>query len=72
MRQYFIVYRFVSERKRQDVSEQTLDTVFLCGEFKLENIFYGVTFCGKNFSGNFYLRKLIFVDRWKNRQKRKN
>ena len=65
MRQYFIVYRFVSERKRQIVSEQTrfLGTVFLCGEFKLENIFSAV-----NFSGNFYLRKLVFADRWKNRK----
>ena len=40
MRQYFIVYRFVSERKRQVVIEQTrlLSTVFLCSEIKLENI----------------------------------
>ena len=65
MRQYFIVYRFVSERKRQVVSEQTrfLGTVFLCGEFKLDNIFSAV-----NFSRNFYLRKLVFADRWKNRK----
>ena len=40
VRRYFIVYRFVSERKRQYVIEQTrfLSTVFLCSEFKLENI----------------------------------
>ena len=40
VRQYFIVYRFVSERKRQVVIEQTrlLSTVFLCSEIKLENI----------------------------------
>ena len=40
VRQYFIVYRFVSERKRQVVIEQTrlLNTVFLCSEIKLENI----------------------------------
>ena len=40
VRRYFIVYRFVSERKRQDVIEQTrfLSTVLLCSEFKLENI----------------------------------
>ena len=65
MRQYFIVYRFVSERKREVVSEQTrfLGTVFLCGEFKLENIFSGVNFCG-----NFYLRELTFANRWKNRK----
>ena len=34
--QYFIVHRFVSERKRQVVIEQTrfLSTVFLYSEFK--------------------------------------
>ena len=50
--------------------EQTrfLSTVFLCVEFKLENIYSGVNFCGKNLCSNFYLRELIFVDRWKNRK----
>ena len=43
-----------------------LSTVFLCSEFKLENIFSGVNFCGKNVRGNFYLRELIFADGWKN------
>ena len=45
--------------------EQTrfLSTVFLCSEFKLENIYSGVNFCGKNVCGNFYLRELIFADR---------
>ena len=40
VRQYFIVYRFVSERKRHVVIEQTrlLSTVFVCSEIKLENI----------------------------------
>ena len=54
--------------------EQTrfLSTVFLCSEFKLENIYSGVNFCGKNVCGNFYLRELIFADRWKNRKNRKN
>ena len=68
--QYFVV----SEWKRQVVIEQTrfLSTVFLCSEFKLENIYSGVNFCGKNVCGNFYLRELIFTDRWKNRKKRKN
>ena len=63
--QYFVVHRFVPERKRQVVIEQTrfLSTVFLCIEFMLENICSGVNFCG-----NFYLRELIFVDRWKNRK----
>ena len=44
--------------------EQTrfLSTLFLCSEFKLENIYSGVTFCGKNVCGNFYSRKLIFAD----------
>ena len=33
--------------------EQTrfLSTVFLCSEFKLENIYSGVNFCGKNVCG---------------------
>ena len=41
--------------------EQTrfLSTVFLCSEFKLENIYSGVNFCGKNVCGNFYLRELL-------------
>ena len=49
--------------------EQTrfLSTVFLCSEFKLENTYSGVNFCGKNVCGNFYLRELIFADCWKNR-----
>ena len=40
MNQKLIVFRFVSERKRKVVIEQTrfLSTVFLCSEFKLENI----------------------------------
>ena len=61
--QYFVV----SEWKRQVVIEQTrfLSTVFLCSEFKLENIYSGVNFCGKNVCGNFYLWELIFADRWK-------
>ena len=65
LRQYFIVYRFVSERKRQVVIEQTrfLSTVFLCSKFKSENIYSGVNFCGKMFCGDFYSRELIFVDR---------
>ena len=47
--------------------EQTrfLSTVFLCSEFKLENIYSGVNFCGKNVCGNFYLRELIFAERLK-------
>ena len=38
VRQYFFIYRFVSERKRQAVIEQTrfLGIVFLCSEFRLE------------------------------------
>ena len=49
-----------------------LSTVFLCSEFKLENIDSEVNFCGKNVCGNFYLRELISADRWKNRKNRKN
>ena len=50
--------------------EQTrfLSTVFLGSEFKLENIYSGVNFCGKNVCGNFCLR----ADRWKNRKNRQN
>ena len=68
--QYFVV----SEWKRQVVIEQTrfLSTVFSCSKFKSESIYSGVNFCGKNVCGNFYLRELIFTDRWKNRKKRKN
>ena len=55
--------------------EQTrfLSTVFLCILFKIENIYSGVNvnFCGKNACGNFYLRELIFADRWKNRKNHK-
>ena len=42
-----------------------LSTVFLCSEFKLEKIYSGVNFCGKNVCGNSYLCERIFVDRWK-------
>ena len=54
--------------------EQTrfLSTVFLCILFKLENIYSGVNFCGKNVCVNLYLRELVFADRWKNRKNRKN
>ena len=50
--------------------EQTrfLRTAFLCSEFKLENIYSGVNFGGKNACGNFYLRELIFANRLKNRK----
>ena len=47
--------------------EQTrfLSAVFLCSEFKLENIYSGVNFSGKNVGGNLYLRELTyFADRW--------
>ena len=41
--------------------EQTrfLSTVFLCSEFKLENIYSGVNFCRKNVCDNLYLRELF-------------
>ena len=41
-----------------------LSTVFLCSKFKLENIYSGVNFCGKNVCGYFYLH-------WKNQKNRK-
>ena len=47
-------------------------TVFLCREFKLENIYSGINFYGKSMCDNFYLGELIFADRWKNRKNRKN
>ena len=43
-----------------------LSAILLCSEFKLENIYVGVNFCGKNVCGNFYLPEPIFPDRWKN------
>ena len=49
-----------------------LSNMSLCSEFKLENIYSGVNFCGKNVCGNFYLQEHIFVDRWKNDKNRKN
>ena len=41
--------------------EQTrfLSTVFLCSEFKLENTYSGINFCGKNVCGNLYLGELF-------------
>ena len=65
----FIVYRFVSERKRQVVTEQTrlLSTTFLCKEFKLENIYSEVNFSGKMFAVIF-ICETIFADCCKNRK----
>ena len=62
----FIVYRFVSEQKRQAVIQQTRfrSTVFLCSEFKLGNIYSVVNLCG-----NFYLRDLFLRIAEKNTQK---
>ena len=64
MNQKLIVFRFVSERKRQVVIEQTrfLSIVFLCSEFKLENIsLWGIFLRKKMFAvificGNLFLR----------------
>ena len=62
---------FLNERDKV-VIEQTrfLNTLFLCSEFKLENIYSGVNFCGKikSVCGNLYLWELIFADRRKNRK----
>ena len=42
--------------------EQTrfLSTVFLCSEFKLENIYSAVNFCGKNVCGCFLFAGTYF------------
>ena len=74
--QYFVVsVLFLNERDHAVVIEQTrfLITVFLCREFMLENIYSEVNFCGKNICSKFifFMRELIFVDRWKNRKNRK-
>ena len=55
---------------RQVAIERTrfFTSVFFCSEFKLENIYSGVNVCWKNVCGNFYLRELMFADRWKNRK----
>ena len=55
---------FLNERNklwlnRHDFS--VLLSVFLCSELKLENIYSGVHFCGKNVCGKFHLRELIFL-----------
>ena len=47
-------------------------SIFVYRIYKLENIYFGVNFGGKNVCGKFYLRELIFVDRWKNRKNRKH
>ena len=60
--------------------EQTrfLSTVFLGSEFKLENIYSGVNFYGKNVRDNFYLREkkpakischTVVITRLKSREK---
>ena len=45
-----------------------LSFVFLCSEFKLQNIYSEVNFGGKTVCGNFYLRELTFADYQKNRK----
>ena len=40
----------------------------MCSEFKLENIYSAVYFCGKNVCSNFCLLELIFAERWKNHE----
>ena len=54
--------------------EQTrfLSTAFLCSELKLEYIYSGINFCGKNACGNFLagttVSYCVFADRWKKRK----
>ena len=66
--QYFVCFWM------KETSCDWTDTIsyFLCSEFKLENIYSEVNFFGKNVCGNFYLRELIFADRWQNRKNHKN
>ena len=40
----------------------------MSSEFKLDDIYYGVNSLGKNVRAHFFLRKLIFGDRWKSRK----
>ena len=53
---------FLIKKEVTVVIEQTrlLGTVFLCSEFKLENLYSGVNFCGKNVCGNFYFGGTYF------------
>ena len=44
-------------------------SVFLVSEFKSEDIYSRVNYCGKNVCGNFPLWELIFADHWKNCKK---
>lgn len=67
-----LIYLFVSEWKRQVVIEQTWFLYFLVSEFKSQNIYSRVNYCGKNVCGNFPLWELIFADHWKNCKKSKN
>lgn len=64
-----LIYLFVSEGKRQVVIEQTWFLYFLVSEFKSEDIYSRVNYCGKNVCGNFPLWELIFADHWKNCKK---
>ena len=40
----------------------------MCSEFKFENIYSAVYFCGKNVCSNFCWLELISAERWKNRE----
>ena len=51
-----------------DWTDTSSYSIFVYRIYKLENIYFGVNFGGKNVCGKFYLRELIFVDRWKNRK----
>ena len=64
---FFYTVLFLNERDKLWLNRNDFLVLFcLCSELKLENIYSGVNFCGKNVSGNFYLRELTFADRWKN------
>lgn len=46
-------------------------SVFLVSEFKSEDIYSRVNYCGQNVCGNFPLWELIFADHWKIAKKQK-
>ena len=66
---FFYTFLFLNERDKLWLNRNDFLVPFcLCSELKLENIYSGENFCGKNVCDNFYLRELTFADRWKNRK----
>ena len=50
---------FLNERGKLWLNRRFLSYVFLCSEFKLENIYRGVNFCGKKY-GYFLFKETYF------------